>query len=75
MTANAMDRDREMCLAAGMNDHLAKPIDPDKLFGALLRWIRPRAASAPPQPEFGSIRFLLRRGISPSALADLVIRH
>jgi signal transduction histidine kinase/DNA-binding response OmpR family regulator/HPt (histidine-containing phosphotransfer) domain-containing protein/HAMP domain-containing protein len=46
MTANAMDRDREMCLAAGMNDHLAKPIDPEKLFGALLHWIRPRAASA-----------------------------
>jgi len=46
MTANAMDRDREMCLAAGMNDHLAKPIDPDKLFGALLHWIRPRADSA-----------------------------
>jgi len=46
MTANAMDRDREMCLAAGMNGHLAKPIDPDKLFGALLQWIRPRAASA-----------------------------
>jgi two-component system sensor histidine kinase/response regulator len=46
MTANAMDRDRDMCLAAGMNDHLAKPIDPDKLFRALLQWIRPRGASA-----------------------------
>ena len=46
MTANAMDRDRETCLAAGMNGHIAKPIDPDKLFEALLRWIRPRAASA-----------------------------
>jgi signal transduction histidine kinase/DNA-binding response OmpR family regulator/HPt (histidine-containing phosphotransfer) domain-containing protein len=46
MTANAMGRDRDMCLAAGMNDHLAKPIDPDKLYRALLQWIRPRAASA-----------------------------
>jgi signal transduction histidine kinase/CheY-like chemotaxis protein len=44
MTANAMDSDRQMCLDAGMNDHLAKPIDPDKLFAALLRWIAPRAA-------------------------------
>ena len=45
MTANAMDRDREACLAAGMNDHIGKPIDPEKLFTALLRWIPPRAAS------------------------------
>jgi len=42
MTANAMAGDREKCLKAGMNDHLAKPIDPDKLFYALLRWIPAR---------------------------------
>jgi signal transduction histidine kinase/CheY-like chemotaxis protein len=46
MTANAMDRDRDACLAAGMSDHLAKPIEPDKLFAALLKWIRPRTAAA-----------------------------
>jgi CheY-like chemotaxis protein len=46
MTANAMAGDREKCLEAGMNDHLAKPIDPDKLFEALLRWIPPRSVSA-----------------------------
>ena len=40
MTANAMAADREKCLKAGMNDHVAKPIDPDALVGALLRWIR-----------------------------------
>jgi len=40
MTANAMASDREACLEAGMNDHIAKPIDPDQLFGVLLRWIR-----------------------------------
>jgi two-component system sensor histidine kinase/response regulator len=39
MTANAMARDRELCLEAGMNDHIAKPIDPDQLFGVLARWI------------------------------------
>jgi len=39
MTANAMAVDRDRCLAAGMNDHIAKPIDPDQLFGALIRWI------------------------------------
>ena len=40
MTANAMASDRIACLEAGMNDHIAKPIDPDQLFGVLLRWIR-----------------------------------
>ena len=42
MTANAMAADREKCLEAGMNDHVAKPIDPNELFSALLRWIKPR---------------------------------
>jgi two-component system, sensor histidine kinase and response regulator len=44
MTANAMAGDRERSLAAGMNDHVTKPIDPDALFEALLRWL-PEAAS------------------------------
>ena len=42
MTANAMAGDRDRCLAAGMNDHVAKPIDPDDLWAKLLRWIKYR---------------------------------
>ncbi|WP_241499351.1 response regulator [Chromobacterium sphagni] len=39
MTANAMSGDRERCLAAGMNDHIAKPVDVDELYRLLLRWL------------------------------------
>ena len=46
MTANVMEEDRERCRAAGMNDFVAKPIEPDDLFGALLRWVTPRGVLA-----------------------------
>ncbi|MCP4690838.1 MAG: response regulator, partial [Desulfobacterales bacterium] len=41
MTANAMVADREDCLAAGMNDHIAKPIKPAILYEKLVRRLRP----------------------------------
>jgi CheY-like chemotaxis protein len=44
MTANALVGDRAKVLAAGMNDHVAKPIKVDELFSTLARWIRPVAA-------------------------------
>ncbi|MBF0310479.1 MAG: CHASE2 domain-containing protein [Magnetococcales bacterium] len=49
MTANVGSEDREQALAAGMNDHLCKPIDPQALYAALGRWLPPRA-EAPPAP-------------------------
>ncbi|GAC1574942.1 MAG: hypothetical protein NVS3B7_07130 [Candidatus Elarobacter sp.] len=38
MTAYAMEDDRRRCLAAGMNDHVAKPINPPALIATILRW-------------------------------------
>jgi HPt (histidine-containing phosphotransfer) domain-containing protein len=47
MTAHAMTGDREKCLEAGMNDYVSKPIEPEKLFSALARWIEPGQRSIP----------------------------
>ena len=46
MTANAMVGDRDKALAAGMNDHIAKPIKVDDMFATLARWVRPVATAS-----------------------------
>ncbi len=39
LTANAFAADRQVCLSAGMNDHIGKPVEPEMLFEILLRYL------------------------------------
>lgn len=39
VTANAMSKDRERCLDAGMNDYLSKPVDSAQLLTAIQKWV------------------------------------
>jgi CheY-like chemotaxis protein len=45
MTANAMEADRQACMEAGMQDHLAKPFNAQALQTLLLRYTSPKASS------------------------------
>ena len=49
MTANVMVQDLARCWDAGMDGHIAKPVDPNKLFRVLNQWIKPRKKEAAQQ--------------------------
>jgi len=51
MTASVLLGDRELCLQAGMDDHVAKPIDVAELYGKLARWIGGGGATAEPEAK------------------------
>jgi PAS domain S-box-containing protein len=76
MTANAMQGDRERCLAAGMDDYVAKPIRSEELYAALGRWIGwedEAGASVTPEPDPPATTCALDDdGIDDSILEDIL---
>jgi PAS domain S-box-containing protein len=79
MTAHAMSGDRERSLNAGMNDHITKPIDPNRLMAALIRWMpekiekgrEPRVAPVKPAPPEDGLPGQLPPFDIPAALARI----
>ena len=81
MTANAMVGDREAVLAAGMNDHIAKPIVIDEMFATLAKWVKPTrcAAAGDDRPGSDTVHALngidTRRGLDNVGGDDALYRR
>lgn len=52
MTAHAMDEDRNRCIAAGMDDYISKPIDPDQLRNVIEKWLANKPQKHPMTNSF-----------------------
>jgi len=64
MTANAFDDNRRACEAAGMNDFVAKPVDPERLYTILLKWL-PLKPSMTPEGSVEENSALLTETLGP----------
>ena len=73
MTANAIEGDREACLAAGMDDYVAKPVRPEALAGALTRAkARSRADAPDDAPRPAAKPVAVETGFDPTVIELLI---
>ncbi len=73
MTAHALDEERQRCLAAGMNEHIAKPIEPERLIDALRHWLPAKA-----EPPYAQTRIEKSTGSEnrlPDEVPGILIRE
>ena len=71
LTAHALAGEREKCLAAGMDDYLAKPVRPDQLYVALEHWIPSTVPTPESRPSVGIAPAASDDALDPTALDNL----
>ncbi|MEI6987375.1 MAG: response regulator, partial [Rhodospirillaceae bacterium] len=52
LTANVFGEDKSLCLAAGMNDHIAKPVIPERLYSIIYKWLNKRGKWKASLPQY-----------------------
>lgn len=76
MTAHAYDAERRRCLEAGMDDHVAKPVEPAVLMQTLARWLKPAPQAGPPFDIDSALRRVNgRRPLLRKLLLDFAARY